>query len=52
MYEAQTQETLANYNKRTTRQKYAKNEGYATFRQAIYVGHEFSDLTVVSLTLL
>jgi len=36
LYQAQAQETLDNYNNRTTRQKYAKSEAYVAFRQAIY----------------
>jgi len=44
LYRAQAQETLDNYNNRTTRQKYAKSEAYVAFRQAIYVRHESSDL--------
>jgi hypothetical protein len=51
LYEAQTQETLDNYNKKTTRQKYAKSEAYATFKQSIYVSPESSDLTLRSLIL-
>ena len=51
LYQAQAQETLDNYNNRTTRQKYAKSEAYVAFRQAIYVRHESSDLRLVSLTL-
>lgn len=39
LYQARAQETLDNYNDRTTRQKYAKSEAYVSFRQAIYVGH-------------
>jgi len=50
LYQEQAQEMLDNYNNRTTRQKYAKSEAYVAFRQAIYVGHESSDLRLVSLT--
>jgi hypothetical protein len=29
---------LANYDRKTTRQKYAKSEWYQKYKQAIYVG--------------
>ncbi|KAI9435379.1 hypothetical protein F5148DRAFT_1266636 [Russula earlei] len=35
-YQTQTQEKLDEYKKRTSRQKYAKSEAYAAFRQSIY----------------
>ncbi|KAH9969715.1 hypothetical protein BC827DRAFT_1162230 [Russula dissimulans] len=36
LYQTQTQEKLGEYNQRTSRQKYAKSEAYASFRQSIY----------------
>lgn len=51
LYQTQTRDKLDDYNKRTTRQKYAKSDAYATFKQSIYVGHEPSDLILVYLTL-
>ncbi len=38
LYEAQTRDKLSDYHKKTSRQKYAKSEAYATFKQSIYVG--------------
>jgi hypothetical protein len=38
-YQVQVQEKLDAHNKKTSRQKYAKSDAYATFRQSIYVGH-------------
>jgi hypothetical protein len=28
------------HNKKTSRQKYARSEAYAAFKQSIYVGHD------------
>ncbi|KAH9989702.1 hypothetical protein BJV74DRAFT_837981 [Russula compacta] len=36
LYQTRTQDKLDDYDKRTTRQKYAKSDAYATFRQSIY----------------
>ena len=39
-YQVQVQEKLEAHNKKTSRQKYAKSDAYAAFRQSIYVGHD------------
>jgi hypothetical protein len=46
----QVKEKLDAYGENTSRQKYAKSEDYASFRQSIYVGHDFSDPSLASLT--
>lgn len=38
LYQARTQDKLDGYHQKTSRQKYAKSEAYATFKQSIYVG--------------
>lgn len=38
LYRAQTDDKLDAYRKKTSRQKYAKSETYAAFKQSIYVG--------------
>lgn len=37
LYQARTQDKLDRYHEMTSRQKYAKSEAYATFKQSIYV---------------
>jgi len=37
LYEARIQDKINGYHKMTSRQKYAKSEAYATFKQSIYV---------------
>ena len=39
-YQVQVQEKLDAHSKKTSRQKYAKSEAYAAFKQSIYVGHD------------
>ena len=46
----QVQEKLNAYGEKTSRQRYAKSEEYAAFRQSIYVRHDSSDPTLASLT--
>lgn len=41
-YQVQVQEKLDAHNKKTSRQKYARSEAYAAFKQSIYVGHDLS----------
>ena len=38
LYHAQTEDKLNDYRKMTSRQKYAKSEVYAKFKQSVYVG--------------
>jgi hypothetical protein len=47
LYQAQAQEKLDGYNKKTSRQRYAKSEAYVAFRQSIYVGFESYDLILM-----